>query len=65
MIYKTIATFKYRGQTISVREERATKESTPFYVVYNGRRMHSRWCYSLEDDALREVLTAVQRLCDF
>lgn len=65
MIYKTIATFKYRGHTISVREERDSTESTPWYLVYNGRKMHSRWRYRLEVDALREVLTAIQHLCDF
>lgn len=65
MNYKTIATFKYRGHTISVREVRADDESTPLYAVYNRRILRTRWRYRSENEALRQLLTAIQQLCDF
>lgn len=63
MIYKTIASFKYRGHTISVREERATTEGTPDYVLYEGRRLYSGWRYHSKRDAMAKLLSAITDFC--
>ena len=58
MTYKTIASFKYRGQTISVREERANEESTPVYLLYEGRCL-----YISKKEALSKMLSAIHEFC--
>lgn len=63
MIYKTIASFKYRGQTISVREERVITISTPSYLVYKNRRMYSSWRYKSKQDALERMLSVIHEFC--
>ena len=63
MIYKTIATFKYSGHTISVRIEREITECTPSYVIYKGRRLYSGWRYHSERDAMEKFLSAVHEFC--
>lgn len=63
MIYKTIATFKYRGRTLSVREERVIEFSTPKYVLYKGRKQYNSWRYDSERDALLKFISAIPEFC--
>lgn len=60
-----ISTFKYRGSTISLVLEKAIEESTPLYVVYRGRKLHTGLRHSDKSKAMQEYFRTIHEFCRF